>query len=227
MTWYSFTPVSTNRKVGPIPVTYSGDDTCPDVCPLKGAGCYAELGPGAAHWKRVSSGARGVGFPALLDHIRALPKGQLWRMNVAGDLPGPGDELDTAMLTALVAANKGRRGFTYTHKPVTRKSKAAIKKAIAGGFTINLSANSPAHADELCALKVGPVVTLLPEGAPTKSFTPEGRVIIACPAEENDGVTCATCQACAHSWRASIIGFRAHGARKKAVNRIAMHEAVT
>lgn len=219
---YSMTRVSANRKVGPIPVTYSSAETCPDACPLKGAGCYAESGHVHIHWKQVTAGKRGGSWDDLLHAVRSLPKGQLWRHNVAGDLPGTGDTLDPFELIRLAVANRGRRGFTYTHKPLRNAlERSAVQQANADGFTVNLSANTLQHADELKALGVGPVVVVLPEDAPDTLTTPGGHHVVACPAEKNDSVSCSTCGACAVTTRKSIIGFHAHGSRKKKVNIIA------
>ena len=215
---YSLTFASSNRKVGPIPVSYSGAQTCPDSCPLKGNGCYAELGPGAAHWKRLTSGTRGVEWFDFINDVKSIPKGYVWRHNVAGDLPGVNEEIDHRMLYELVDANHGRRGFTYTHKPMTLKNQHAVRMANEMGFTINLSADNLHEADELMALGVGPVVVVLPSDAPFRQVTPAGHDVIRCPAEDRDDVTCASCQVCAYAERKSIIGFRAHGSRKKKVN---------
>src|SRR5262249_37642211 len=61
----------------------------------------------------------------------------------------------------------------------------AIAAANRAGFTINLSANNPAHADQLAELDIAPVVTVLPasvDGAVTKTVkTPAGRTITVCP----------------------------------------------
>ncbi len=61
---------------------------------------------------------------------------------MAGDLPGHGDRIDTLMLAELVEASRGRRGFTYSHKPASRENLAEIRRANRKGFTINLSANT-------------------------------------------------------------------------------------
>jgi hypothetical protein len=159
--------------------------------------------------------------------IAKLPRGQVWRHNEAGDLPGLDLdlEIDVQALGELVHANRGRRGFTYTHKPVlTSEFKAgaignrtAIRFANERGFTVNLSANNPRHADELADLNVGPVTTVLPHDYGRRGKTPAGRTIVVCPAEYNEAVTCATCQMCAVPTRKAIVGFRAHGDRKKQI----------
>jgi len=179
---FHLTPKSTNRKTGLIPVSTSCRSTCPDSCPLKKV-CYAKHGPLALHWSRVSKGTRGLSFESFLEEIRALPKGQLWRHNEAGDLPGQGDLIDARMLQALVDANQGKRGFTYTHKPVADHPENAesIQQANQQGFTVNLSADSIKEADELVALNIGPVAVVLPEHTRKAFKTPAGHWVIVCP----------------------------------------------
>ena len=210
-------PVSGNSKTGPIPVSYSAAQTCPDACPLKdGNGCYAEGGNVRFHWRA----AKHFGpWQAFLAAVRKMPRGQVWRHHAAGDLPGVGDALDTKALAQLVEAQSGRRGWTYTHKPMTRKaSRDAVKAANATGFTVNLSADSLAEADQLASLEVGPVVVTLPADAPRVSKTPEGRTVIVCPAQYRDELTCARCQLCTKADRKAIVGFWAHGASAKTLN---------
>lgn len=209
---YHFVKVSANSKTGPIPVTYSERDTCPPSCPHYRADCYAEDYYTRMSWDKVTQ--RGGDLAALCQAVAALPPGQLWRHNVAGDLPGRGETVDAAALGELVLANRGRRGFTYTHK----KSEEGIywaSMATAWGFTVNLSADDAGDADALAELAAGPVVAIVPMDTPEKSYTPAGRTIIVCPAQTRDGVTCATCGLCARADRGVIIGFRAHGSRAR------------
>lgn len=221
---YHLTMKSRNVKTGPIPVSTSSAITCPTSCPFNNAnagGCYADFGPLALFWRKVTQGETGSDFDAFLDQVAALPAGQLWRHNQAGDLPGIGDALDIARLDHLIAANRGKRGFTYSHKPLSRQcEKDAIARANAAGFTVNLSANSIDHADKLAALDIGPVVCVLPADATENTATPKGRKVIICPATQRDDVSCATCGLCAVSRLANgqaraIVGFPAHGPGKK------------
>jgi hypothetical protein len=209
---------SRNTKTGPLPVTTSARETCPDACPLKTAGCYAKSGPLALHWARVTTATT----DATLAAIASLKPGTLWRHNQAGDLAGAGDHIDAAQLQALVAANKDKRGFTYTHKPMDRPAnRDAVASANANGFTINLSADSLTEADELASLNIGPVVTVLPRSAPEKLTTPAGRRVVVCPAQTREDVTCQTCQLCQRRDREVIVGFRSHGAGARHVDIIA------
>jgi hypothetical protein len=156
-------------------------------------------------WGKVDDGRTGTDFAAFLKSVAALPRGQLWRHNQAGDLPGMGNAIDGAALAALVAAN-------------------------GGGFTINLSGNNVAHADELAALAIAPVVVVLPidyarqenrgQWAETLSAyrartaelpkkTPAGQALSVCPATYLD-TNCQECSLCQRGNRQSIVGFPAH-----------------
>jgi hypothetical protein len=216
----AFTLVSGNRKTGPIPVSTTSKETCPSVCPLSEGGCYAKYGPLGMFWNKVEKGLAGMDWHSFIAKVKALPKGQLWRHNQAGDLPGIDNDIDVTMLQELVEANRGRRGFTYTHKPVldNAKNAEAIKYANANGFTINLSSNNLAHADELKALGIAPVVTLLEEGV-TKAVTPAGNKVVVCPAQTRD-LSCAQCKLCSYQSR-NIVGFWVHGTGKKKASVVA------
>tara|TARA_R110000744_G_scaffold95919_5_gene185290 strand:- start:660 stop:1034 length:375 start_codon:yes stop_codon:yes gene_type:complete len=115
-------------------------------------------------------------------------------------------------------ANKGRRGFTYTHHPMTMRNRYIIERSNGAGFTVNLSANSIDEVDDLVSLDIGPVVVTIPEGLPRTMKTAKGRKIIQCPATYKDDVTCASCKLCAVSTRKSIVSFPFHGAKKRKLN---------
>lgn len=213
---------SRNVKTGPIPVSTTSSQSCPTACPFSsGGGCYAASGPLALHWAKVTSERAGHDYTEFLAKIAALPDGQLWRHNQAGDLAGAGDALDVAALRQLVAANSGKRGFTYTHKPLAQADeRQAIAEANANGFTVNLSANNLDHADALADLAIGPVVAVLPTDATENTITPQGRKVIVCPATIRDDISCATCGLCARQ-RDAIVGFPAHGTSKRKADAVA------
>lgn len=234
---FLITPRAYNKKLGPIMVTTSARSSCPDACPLsrnatgplKGT-CYAEQGfIGAYMWAnldRVPLGGtfkRGQikvhSFEELLAAVRDLPDGAMWRHNQAGDLASDdGITINREKLRRITEANKGRRGFTFTHYPVldNRENQDAIHEANKQGFTVNLSANSPSEADRLAALDIGPVATLLPDDVTDNTQTPEGRTIAICPAVKYDAITCATCGICTKQHKA-VVGFPAIGRCKENV----------
>jgi len=219
---FHLTIKSRNQKTGPIPVSTSTAITCPVSCPFNnGGGCYAAYGPLALFWAKVTSGESGDDFDQFCRQIAALPDGQLWRHNQAGDLPGEGDAVDVKALRKLAKASKGKRGFTYTHKPLRRKAeRQAVADACASGLVINLSGNNLDHADKLAALGIAPVVAVVPSDTTENTKTPQGRKVVICPATIRDDISCATCGLCARM-RDAIVGFPAHGPGKKKADKVA------
>jgi len=225
---------SKNRKLGGILASITSRNTCPPSCGLFEKGCYAEYHVLAHHWRRVTR--FGKRWPAFLDEVRALSAGTLWRHNVAGDLPGEGDAIDPFAVDELVHANEGRRGFTFTHKPmlatpgradftdraplVAEVNSSTVRRANESGFTVNLSADSLEQADDLADLGIAPVAVVVATDAPIRLRTPKGRRVVLCPAETPAALTCATCQLCAIPTRKAIVGFRAHGQAKNLVSEL-------
>ncbi len=206
---------SGNVKTGPIPVSTTSKATCPVDCAVRAA-CYAASGPLALHWSAVSAGTRGTDWSGFVGAISALPDGQLWRHNQAGDLPGNGHTVDPVALGQLVQANIGKRGFTYSHYR-DADSLQWIRHSNAWGFTVNLSANDLQDADTLADTGAGPVVVVLSSTQSTNTVTPKGRRVVVCPATQRNDVSCATCQLCQRQ-RDTIVGFPAHGTRKRVID---------
>jgi len=251
-----FIPVSRNAKTGPIPVSIIEWASCWPGCALYGNGCYAETGALAMHWARVSRGPAGGSWSEFCGKIAALRPSCLWRYAQAGDLPGYGPWIDGGLFQELVAANIGKNAIAFTHKPVLGDDPVAVENrrliaaALEAGFTVNLSADSPAHADRLADLGIAPVVTVLARAyarravrhrfkrqrdewaetigewsdrtASLPRYTPAGKRIAICPATYSDA-TCRTCGACARV-RDAVIGFPAHGAWQKVEKAIAARD---
>ncbi len=169
-----------NSKLGNIPATYTSGRTCPDSCTLKNAGCYAEFGFVRMHWQKMKGALE---WKAFLAWVAALPAGQLWRHNVAGDLPGDGDKLDVSRFWKLADVAHRTRGFTFTHKPLDQSRFEAnrvravnlLARLYGRGLVVNLSADSLAEADAKSELGIGPVVVTVPHDHPRHSKTPAGR----------------------------------------------------
>ncbi len=217
-----FTAASGNAKTGPIVASYIEATTCPDVCPLKKSGCYADSGPTLLQWRKTEDPAKSISWDEYMSRLRKAEPGRLFRHGVAGDLPGTGNRLDIGLLEELVGASSKLKGFAYTHKPLDGPGEAvAVNLATAKGFVINLSADNLAEADRKASLGVGPVVTLLPSDTPLKGAlrTPEGRKVVICPAQTRDDVTCVSCRLCARN-RTSIVGFLAHGTSKRKADKV-------
>jgi len=211
-----FIAKSSNSKTGSIPVTNSDRHSCPDSCKLKDNGCYASAGYYTRlNWDKVTCGDRGGNWDSLCKSIASLKPGTLWRHNVSGDLPHNNQLIDDRKLYKLIAANRGKNGFTYTHHSMeSKRNRLAIESSNHNGFTINLSADNPGDADKLMALNIAPVCSIVPITSTNNFITKAGNKVIICPATIKDNITCKTCKMCSYPERKTIIGFPAHGATK-------------
>lgn len=212
------TAKSSNAKTGPIAVSTSSRKQCPDSCPLKGNGCYADSGPLALHWRKVSAGERGTDWQGLCEFVASLPKRQLWRHNQSGDLPHKDGIIDSDLMVQLINANQGRRGYTYTHHTLTNENIGTLQLTNALGFTVNASTESLEAADAAMAHGL-PAVAVVPSDSVLPERTPAGRKAVLCPAQSRD-VSCAECGLCAQADRTCVVMFKAHGTAKKTVNEL-------
>jgi hypothetical protein len=208
------TEISNNKKVGRIPVTTTERASCPDSCALKKI-CYAQSGKVRMVWEEVETGINTRwqtefenDWLVIMKKIARFPTGQLWRHNQAGDLPNRGadnETIDPVKLGQLVKANRKKNGWTYTHKPDTAENIALISFANENGFTINLSANDPAHADSLA--RHGLPIAVVVGDKPIKK-TAGGLPVAMCPAQDKKkNITCAVCKLCANPNRRAVVGF--------------------
>ena len=204
------TKKSSNRKIGNIPCSITEESSCSPTCPFINSGCYAKTGPVSWHWKKVSNGTQSntTDWAGLCSFIKDLPDNQMMRINVAGDLKHFNGNIDTFALNQLVKANKNKKAWTYTHHKMNRDNFEAVKHANKNGFTINLSANNPEHADKLA--KHGVPVAVVVGDKPIKK-TPQGRPVAMCPYQKTkdsvDIITCDRCRLCQNNKRRSIVGF--------------------
>lgn len=219
----TITRVSGNGKTGPITTTRTERSTCPTTCPFYNAGCYATLGRERMQWDRLNRAETGVVWSEFLTQIRKIvPNGVLWRHNTAGDLPHNDGNIDYLALKGLINANKGKKGFTYTHHVLNDHNVIALQNANALGFTVNASCESVDAADKVMTEYGIPAVAVVNSEESRRFFTTSsGRKVITCPAALHpDKVTCATCGLCQKADRNYVIAFPAHGASKRKVNAI-------
>lgn len=212
----TFTAISSNNKTGPIPVSASPSSTCPSGCPFLKT-CYASYGPSAWHWKKLDEGRTGISWDEFLVKVKKLPRGQLWRHHTWGDIAHNNGTINRKMLRGLTTANKGRRGFTYTHHKISAANLTSLREANTGGFTINASCESVEQVDAARRLGLPAVLVVAQDEAPLKgAMTPDGHPLRRCPAETTD-ITCSTCGICAKPDRQTVIVFTAHGPGTKRI----------
>jgi hypothetical protein len=204
-----------------VAVSTNDKRTCPDSCPLKANGCYANGGPLLRHWNEVSKGNRGKDWNGFINDVKSLPIGWKFRYSQAGDLPGENEKIDEKKLNELSLAIKSRNliAWTYTHKPLTKSNLNAIRKANLNGFVVNASADNLKEADLFKEKKI-PVVVVLPKDSPDTVYTPNGNKVVVCPNQRNEKSNCSNCLLCAKGNRSVIIGFRAHGNGKNKATEI-------
>ena len=218
MTWVHLTNISGNRKVGPIKVTTTEKSSCPSECSIADE-CYASGGPLAIHWNKVGEGQRGDNWDGFVNRVKRFRKNELWRHNQAGDLPPNADgKLDADKCEALADAASHTDGWTYTHYNPTDAHNNAVIKGMneVGGLVVNLSADTMEQADTYHELGIAPVTVILSEDAPNMgNKTPNGLPIVVCPAQTQEDMSCNICELCQKRDRKSIVGFKAHGSRRK------------
>lgn len=114
----------------------------------------------------------------------------------------------------------GKRGFTYTHYPLTVENLSMMEAATAAGFTVNVSCDSLADSDRVTDITDLPQAVVLPSTTTEKTlYTAGGRKVIVCPATYRDDVMCWNCAICHDaSKERAVIGFPAHGTKKKVID---------
>ena len=212
-------PRSSNAQLGPIPASTTEQRSCPITCPLKEV-CYAKFHFQGANWRKVSE--RGMEWGEFLSKVRRIAPGSLWRHNVSGDLPADAEgNINIEDIRALLVANRGRRGYTYTHHLLSDANLQIIKEANSKGFTVSASCESVDVADSVMTKHGIPAVAVINSEEKRRFFTTtNGRKVVVCPAKIHADVTCATCGICANPDRTVVVAFPAHGTAKKKTNSI-------
>ena len=219
----TITRISGNAKTGPLTTTRTERPSCPTTCPFYGSGCYATLGRERIQWDRLNRHETGVIWDEFIAQIRRIvPNGMLWRHNTAGDLLHNDGNIDYLKLKQLINANKGKKGFTYSHHVLNEHNVIALQNANGLGFTVNASCESVEEADRVMTQYDIPAVAVVVSTESRRFFrTESGRKVVTCPAAVHPGkVTCATCGLCQRADRDFIIAFPAHGAAKRKVDAI-------
>lgn len=218
-----FVAKSSNRKTGKISNTYRTQDTCPNSCPLRLSGCYAEMGPmGNSPFKIADK--FGADTDAVMERIiEQVPQDGMLRWEVSGDVvlaDGVTPDLDYIEATNRVAeARPDIQMIRYTH------AWEALDPSVFG-YTVNASTESVEGVTR--ALRAGwEAVMVCPEGDPLlqgETFV-EGKRLVQCPAETRDDVTCSSCKLCSKSWDTRpVILFEVHGPRKRLAGEAVMAE---
>ena len=204
------TPISSNRKTGPIAVTGRARRTCPTTCtfnpvnPDGVGGCYTQ-GRIDAHYARAS---RDYSYEEAVAALKQALSDR-FRDRVDGDVLTE-DEIDLEYLEELTdaAVEAGMLLiFGYSHVEtlmpsdvpsryvmnVSCETEAQVQDAIDRGFNAVIASHQYLHGD-----------------------TVAGRKIIQCPAERVESINCGNCGGsagpiCGRKDRDTVVLFSLHG----------------
>lgn len=223
-------PESSNPKTGNIIQSYSARSTCPNRCPLKGNGCYADSYHTSRQWDRCNDeeDKRYIrnGQDLTLDlmsavaiHAKRGEKSILFRHNVAGDIALPNSDLiDRERLNTIVEScskvssnlNINLMGYTYTHCSLTVQNFNKVKKAQAKGFVVNFSCETIEEVKKVRFADCNAVLTSVNPDETIKALKVEGLKSVQCPAQTNEDINCKRCKLCARN-REAVVIFKVHG----------------
>ena len=218
---FHFVKKSGNKKTGFMPVTYNSRLSCPNSCIFKNNGCYADNYHTRLNWDKVTSGERGGTFKELLNNIKALKPGTIWRACVAGDIPSNNKgEISRTYIKGITEANQALKGYTYTHNRLDiGENISLLKTANKQGFTVNISTESEDAADNAVLNSLPAVIVVKSTETRRSWFTKNKNKILVCPAQTN-GINCIDCQLCQNRPKNLIIAFLAHGNMSKLIDKI-------
>lgn len=206
---------STNRKTGPIATTGVAQVTCPDTCPFRDNGCYAETAKMGHVTRSLNRAAeRHTALEAILEEAHLVDQLKGWmplRLHIVGDCP---DDETTQILSAAAARYRTRHNapvWTYTH------AWREVDRASWGQVSVLASCETPDDVDEAHAR--GYAAALVVDTHPSSSrYELDGVEVIPCPQQTQPGTTCESCLLCSRDdyLRQSrrVIGFAAHGATR-------------
>lgn len=235
-------PESSNPKTVNIIQSYSNRSTCPNRCPLKNNGCYADSYHTSRQWDRCDDEGDkryiANGHDLTLDlmsavalHAKRGEKSILFRHNVAGDIALPNSDMiaDERLNTIVESCNKVSSilnniklmGYTYTHCSLTMQNFNKVKKAQSKGFVVNFSCETIEEVKKVKFAGCNAVLTSVSPEETTKALKTEGLKAVQCPAQTNKDMSCKKCKLCARN-REAVVIFAIHGNGSKKAQKVIM-----
>jgi len=211
--------ISDNAKVGKISITAASQNSCPSTCPLRGKGCYAEVGRANLVTARLNLSE--INAPLAIarleaEAIRKLSGRRMLRLHVVGDCYIDEGAKLLAQAAAEHTAKKGMPVFTYTHGHETKRESW-------GGISVLRSCETftqvkKAHKDGFAAAMV------VEKHESDTAQVRDGFTLIPCPQQTGRVKNCASCKLCSqdkklHAKKA-VITFAVHGAREKVAKEV-------
>lgn len=223
-------PKSSNEKTGNIIQSYSARSTCPNRCPLKNSGCYADSYHTSRQWDRCEN----VLDPRYVSNVKDLtmslieaiaPRAKkgvtevLFRHNVAGDIAQENSNIiNVSRVNAIADSCKSAgavmgvtvRGYTYTHCSISTRNAKIIHEALAKDFVINYSCETVGEVMKANELGCDTVITSIDPKETIKNLKAVGIKAVQCPAQTRNNVSCESCKLCSRH-RVTTVVFKIHG----------------
>ena len=215
---------SQNKKIGDMAATYLPiAQTCPNTCPHKGNGCYAQMGHvgfQVMRLERVTQGKKA--YDIIRQEAREIAKrgheaeGRSLRLHVSGDVRSDA----TARLLGKATLKWDGVVYSYTH------SWRHVKRSSWNRISVLASCENMTQAKEAWERGYAASV-IVPEHKTDKAYMVGDMKVIPCPQQTRE-VTCEQCGLCMkdgmlHDQKA-VIAFAAHGAGKKRVSLTVLQE---
>lgn len=186
-------------KTGNVSATWASQASCPNSCPLKTNGCYAEAGRAALSTRRLNerTDASALTGRALTLEIARQEAAEILKLSGRRKLRvhavGDCTDNDTAGIvgSAMVAheAKHGKAAWTYTH------AAADIDQAAWNGARVLASCQSVDEVRRFRSKGYGTAL-IVPPHPTNKIYDYQGERVIPCPAQLNKAVTCEFCTLC-------------------------------
>jgi hypothetical protein len=208
---------SKNKKLGNVAATYLPiDQTCPNSCPLKNNGCYAQLGNTGFQNIRLQKKMNGVSaYDIVRKEAREISafgqkaNGKALRLHVSGDVR----TAKSAKLLSIAAEKWDGKVYTYTHAWKT------IPRSAWGNISVLASCENITDAKQAMKCGYAPSI-IVPNHISDKAYVHDGVKIIPCP-QQTRGISCDKCKLCMNDKtlknQNAAIAFAVHGVRKKIV----------
>lgn len=209
---------SGNSKVGDVAATYAPiRQTCPESCPLRDNGCYAQSGNVSFSVRRLERETEGMNGDTvavlegdeIADLARRAPLGHALRIHVSGDA------------TSDFRAQQLARGAQVWKGPVWSYTHAWRDVARASWGRVSVLASCETLDDVARARGKGYAAALVVASHPADGRAyraPNGVKVIPCPSQTRD-VLCTECRLCWNDANLreqnACIAFAVHGATKK------------
>lgn len=184
--------LSTDSRVS---ATWVAQASCPDSCPFRGAGCYAETGRSGMHTRRINAAEAKGDYNALelarmeAQAIDGLSGKNPLRIHVVGDCKTVGAAKTVAAAAARYAAKHNQKVWTYTHA-------TNVPRAAWGPVSILRSCQTMGEVKE--AHKRGWATALVVAGFKSeKAYSlGDGFTGIPCPYQTGKTKSCVDCGLC-------------------------------